>query len=1080
MAVLFEMLKLLAIDLVFMAILSLIVVLLAVTKKAAFAVLKRNFVGYFSNPTGYIFLCLFVMLTSVAAFWPHEFFIANLANLDQLNRYIAPILLVFIPAISMGIWAEERRQGTDELLLTLPAGDFDIVIGKYLAAASIFTVSLLLSQLWNYQMLVRMALDPASGQVDLDTGLFFTTYLGYWLMGLAMLSIGMVGSFLTNNLTVSFILSLLFNLIPVAMFYADLAVPTSGVAQRISDWSFSGQFDDFGRGVISLSSMAFFLFLIALGIYLSLVLIGKRHWVRHDASDQNVLEAVLGIFGVIFGVVGLTLLVASVILTGDAGLFSMLIGLVFTALGAGLYVVAGNIATPKNTGSMWVHYSFRALALLAMAFGLVSVISRFDYRIDATEGQVSSLSPDTRKLLRELTRKTEQETQLEKELATLEKDSTRRKNIERQIADLKARRTRPIFIDAYISANVPEEFVKLRYELVSMLKELKSLAGSRVQLRMHDNLEPFSEEAAQAEERFGIRRQTFISRARGSLKEEEYIMGAAFTSGLEKTVVPTFSLGTPVEYELVRSIATVGRGEKRRLGVVRTDAQLMGGFSFAGGQPRQIPKQPIVDELEKQYKIEEVDPTSPIDTTKYDALLVAQPSSLGPLELSNVVEAIKNGQPAVIFEDPAPMVMSQAVGTAAPKPPMGGMMGMGGQPQPKGDIEALWSALGIQVTPGENTVRGQVPAVLVWQNFNPYPKLRNLPGLSAELMFIRNDAPGGKGSFAPDQPVVAGFEELLVPYATGVSQSIGGATSFTELVTTSPDISGTIELSAWEMAQVDPLQLAQERKKSNDKGFVLAAWVRGNESDAPNDADKGEEKAEGEADSAAAGDDPSSDGPKPVNAIYVTDVDMLHATFMQWRNQPDEENNFRFDNVSFVLNLVDAVVGDERFLEIRKRKPRHSTLRTIEAQASEARDREVVESDRFQKKYKADEDKAEAERKKNVAAFQKIADDLRQKREAGEEVDPNVLFRAIEEVTLKEEVEKRRADVQKERLRIERDKELARIRRERDREVQSIQNQQKVISVLILPVPLIIGGIVWTLRRLREREGVSRSRMKLS
>src|SRR5687767_3089835 len=101
LAVLFEMLKLLAIDLVFVGILVAVLVPLANYKKAAFAVLKRNFIGYFSNPTGYVFLCLFVLLTSLAAFWPHEFFVANLANLDQLNKAIAPILLIFVPAITM-------------------------------------------------------------------------------------------------------------------------------------------------------------------------------------------------------------------------------------------------------------------------------------------------------------------------------------------------------------------------------------------------------------------------------------------------------------------------------------------------------------------------------------------------------------------------------------------------------------------------------------------------------------------------------------------------------------------------------------------------------------------------------------------------------------------------------------------------------------------------------------------------------------------------------------------------------------------------------------------------------------------
>lgn len=232
-----EMLKLVAIDAIFVVVLALILTPLAQYKRAAFAVLKRNFVGYFANPTGYVFLCLFVFLTSAAAFWPHEFFVANLANLDQLNKYMPLILLVFVPAITMSLWADERRQGTDELLLTLPAADFDIVIGKFLAAAAIFTVSLLFSEIWNYWLLVLVATEPNGSAVDIDTGLFFVTYFGYWLMGLSMLAIGMVASFLTPNLTVSFILGVLFNAIPVMTYYADVLVPTSVTARQISQWS---------------------------------------------------------------------------------------------------------------------------------------------------------------------------------------------------------------------------------------------------------------------------------------------------------------------------------------------------------------------------------------------------------------------------------------------------------------------------------------------------------------------------------------------------------------------------------------------------------------------------------------------------------------------------------------------------------------------------------------------------------------------------------------------------------------------------------------------------------------------------
>ncbi len=237
--------------------------------RAVIAIFKRNLFSYFGSPTGYVFICAFVLSSGFAAFWPREFFNANLANLDQLNKYIHFILLGFVPAITMGIWADERRQGTDELLLTLPASDLQVVLGKYIAAVAIFTISLFFS-LTNLFVLNWLG-NP-------DMGLMFSTYLGYWFMGLSMLAVGMVASFLTGNLTVAFVLGVAFNAPLVMAGHADMLLISAAMTDTMRVWSLHAHFYDFARGIISLSGIVYFSAIIGVMLYLCSVLIGRRHW----------------------------------------------------------------------------------------------------------------------------------------------------------------------------------------------------------------------------------------------------------------------------------------------------------------------------------------------------------------------------------------------------------------------------------------------------------------------------------------------------------------------------------------------------------------------------------------------------------------------------------------------------------------------------------------------------------------------------------------------------------------------------------------------------------------------------------
>ena len=913
------------------------------------AVFKRNFVSYFSNPTGYVFICVFVLLGSLAAFWPPEFFNSNLANLDQLNRYLPYILLVFIPAITMSVWADERRQGTDELILTLPASDIEVVVGKYLSAVGIYTVSLIFSYLCNLVVLQIWG-SP-------DPGLFLTNYLGYWFVGLAMLAIGMVASFLTSNLTVSFILGLALN---APLVVADQASSVMGpkLASVVRSWSLAENFIDFGRGIVSLSAIGYFLGIVTVCLYISMVLIGRRHW------------------------------------TGR-----------------------------RDGARMGTHFVVRTAGLAVAALGVVLAFRVYDVRADLSAEQISSLSGDTKQLLAGLD--TEQ----------------------------------AIEVTAYVSPTVPEDYTQTRLTLLNMLRQFQRLSGGKLRVDVIET-ETKTEAASLASQQFGIEPVTVLSRERGAFRDEDIFLGCAFTCGLEKVVVPFFDRGTPVEYELIRSICTVAEQKRKRLGVVTTDADLFGGFDMASGQQR--PRQPVLEELEKQYEVVQVDPAAPITET-YDVLMVVQPSSLGPEQMNNFVAAVRSGQPVAIFEDPLPVLMNSVPGTSQPRRGGGGPMAMMQQQnQPKGDLGQLWDVLGLELAAGSGRpLMGQMGSspYVVWQDYNPHPKLE----LPSEFVFIDaelGEADGGASrSFNQENPITRGLQEVLFPFPGALSKDDKVNLEWTPLVITGTR-SGTIEVEQVLGNRGDMRQL-RIFEKPGSQAMVLAAAV---DRELPGTQSVIESEKE------------SSDGDTTlVRAIVVADIDLMGPQIFGLRNRPDEVFGLNFDNVTFVLNVLDTLSGDERFLEIRKRKPKHRTLERIEDTVADAREMADMQRQKYITEFDKAEQGANAEMQKEVGEFEKKIEDM----ESGGNTDRQAAMQAVQQLASRQRLAQRRLDTKLEQLKRKRDAEIEQVERSLEATIRREQDWQKWLAVMLPPIPpLVVAFFVFFRRRAQEREGVAKSRLR--
>lgn len=235
-------------------------------------VFKRELSAYFATPVAYVFLVVYLILSGYFTWYLGRYYETDQADLQTFFGFHPWVYLALIPAISMRLWAEERRGGTIELLLTMPVSMGQAVAGKFLAAWAFTGVALGLT--FTEWLTVGYLGEP-------DHGVIFASYLGSLLMAGGFLAIGACISAFTKNQVIAFVLSLgvclLFILsgFPGVIDFVDAVAPEA-VVDAVRSFSFLTHFNGITRGVIQLRDLLFFASLIGFFLYANAVIVDLK------------------------------------------------------------------------------------------------------------------------------------------------------------------------------------------------------------------------------------------------------------------------------------------------------------------------------------------------------------------------------------------------------------------------------------------------------------------------------------------------------------------------------------------------------------------------------------------------------------------------------------------------------------------------------------------------------------------------------------------------------------------------------------------------------------------------------------
>lgn len=592
---------------------------------------------------------------------------------------------------------------------------------------------------------------------------------------------------------------------------------------------------------------------------------------------------------------------------------------------------------------------------------------------------------------------------------------------------------RPVTIHAFVSRDVPRDFVTVRARLLSVLREMEARGKAGLTVRI---VEPasFSDEAVEAEEKYGISPQTVANRDGDRVSEMQVFLGVAIVSGPHEQSIPFLDRGMSPEYELVRALGTVLQEKKKVVGVLRTDATIMGNFDLQAR--RQQPAWRVIAELKKQYEVRSLNPGAEIPAD-VDVLLVPQMSSMTTPQLEHLKKYIDAGRPALLTVDPMPLFDMRLSPSEPMLPPPGqnqGMMfGMDQGGEPKGDYIGFLEKIGVTWESDK----------VVLDTDNPHPRFAGSP---PHVVFV-TERPDGTKPFAVEDPVVAGISEVVVLFGGAIKAAPGFESQFVPLLQTGKRGGYNKFDEMTERHMLFGLQGPQipRQRKMVAENQVIAAHVNA-----------GETSGEG--------------GAKGKNLIVVADLDIFGDQFFVLNERGgdldgDGIDDLRFDNVPFLLNAIDTLTGDAGLVELRGRKAQYRRLVTMDALTKEADDKRNAEIESANAQAEADLKSAQ---EALDAAVKKVQDDA-----SLDETTKAVLLKS------REEAENRRLTVKREQIERAKGRALKQTENERDKAVESVRARVRLAaSVIPILPPILLGFGIWLRKRSRESDSIPSSRKR--